>query len=254
MKGLLNASKQFLNNVASQIGADAIQAAPGEDGHIQVTLYKGDAAVVTYTLPTEDTAADKANITSEQHDQPEAREEALSSVPPGVDSEEWARRLDAVRAAARTFDPMELDEIKEWLQGRTNRDLSPNELNEFLKDVRRHRLADLVDVLDQSIKRRKILGQRTVKVVPPRGWLRRSLAYLEDPEIAELHRRLRARGFSQEDLESHLINRYPDERREILKGMVGEADTTTTGKTNAKTEASRGDDRRGRDSQRDGKS
>ncbi len=249
MKGLLNTAKQFLNNVAAQIGADAITAVVGEDGHLEITLYKGEAAVVTYTLPTENTAPDKANISAEQHEQPAARDEPLTSVPPGVDPEEWARRLDAVRAAARTFDPMELDEIKEWLTGRTDRELGPNELNEFMKDVRRHRLSDLVDVLDQSIKRRKILGQRTVKVVPPRGWLRRSLAYLEDTEIAELHRRLRARGFSQEDLESHLINRYPDVRRDVLKGMVGEAEPTSIGKTDAKTEDRGRDDRGGRDPQ-----
>jgi hypothetical protein len=43
---------------------------------------------------------------------------------------------------------------------------------------------------------------------------------LEDNDIVELHRRLRSRGFSDEELEAHLINRYPDDRKEKLKARI----------------------------------
>lgn len=232
---LLNSSKAYISTQAARIGADAMSAAPGTGGQVKITLYKLGAPVVSFMVPSKDTPANQAQVGSEltQHGAP-GDGPNVNSVPAGVDPAEWHRRMDAVREAAREFDHQSLQDIREFLLGKTKRPLSDTELRSFEEDVRRQRLSDLVDVLDNSIRRRvadRLRFRRTVKVVPPRGWLRRSLAHLEDSEIADLHRRLLARGFSAEELQSHLINRYPEDRRSRLVSLVGDvkenSDSTT---------------------------
>jgi predicted house-cleaning noncanonical NTP pyrophosphatase (MazG superfamily) len=190
-----------------------------------VSLFKGGQEVLVFNVATQN--ADPASVANTEgritDKQSPAEQRKRLGIPENVDPAEWERRMDQVRNAAREFDPQELEDIKEWLQGKTNRDLSEEEIQDFLNDVKRHRLSDLVDVLDQSIRRRVALrarGRRTVRVVPPRGWVRRTMQNLEDSDIVELHRRLRSRGFSDEELEAHLIKRYPDDRQAKLKARI----------------------------------
>jgi hypothetical protein len=144
-------------------------------------------------------------------------------MPDGVDPEEWHRRMDAVRDAAREFDSMSLQDVREWLQGKTTRELTQAELESFLHDVHQHRLSDLVDVLDTSLRKslsERFRQRRTVRVVPPRGWVKRTLAGLEDDDIAILYTRLKTRGFSDDDLDKFLIGRYPEERQARLSSLI----------------------------------
>jgi hypothetical protein len=223
LRNLLNASKRAIDARVLASGANGISAIPGDNGMVSITLYIDNTAIATFDVPSKE--AEPA--TTELPQEPDPSEpEPPSSVPPGVDPEEWGRRLDAVREAAREFDPQAEEDLREFLKGRTRRELSEKEIEKFMEDVKRARLSDLVDVLDTSIRRRiakRARGRRMVRVVPPRGYLRRTLAHLEDQDVAELHRRLEARGFSPEELESHLINRYPDPRREQIKSLVTDA-------------------------------
>lgn len=223
LKLLLNSAKAHISVLAQRLGATSLVAVPSSNGKVKVTLYKGSQILVEIKAPTinvdpKDIAKEKLTTQDKK-----AKPSTDPNKPDNVDPAEWERRLDQVRNASREFDPQELEDIKEWLQGKTNRDLTEEEFQSFLADVKRQRLSDLVDVLDHSIRRRVALrarGRRMLRVVPPRGWVRRTMAHLDDNDVVELHRRLRSRGFSDEELEAHLINRYPDDRRAKIKARI----------------------------------
>lgn len=123
--------------------------------------------------------------------------------PPPNSTLELARRRDAVREAAREFEDLSDQDIKERLKGVTNRELSDNEIAIFREDVRSQVLDDLVDVLDQSTRGR-LRSRRTVRVVAPKGYRRKALNGLSEPERSEIEERLRARGWSEIDISSTL--------------------------------------------------
>lgn len=222
LQQLLNSAKQLITERIATIGADGLAATAGGNGRIVILLYKGDVVLSRFEVPSKETPISNIN------DQEQENEPLLpSSLPEGVDPKEWARRMDAVRSAAREFDEHSLEDLREWLQGRTTRDLEENELEEFLADLRRQRLSDLLDVLENSIRRSLPLrgrSRRTVRMAAPRGWVRKTLTGLKDAEIADLHRRLQARGFSSEELDQHLLKRYPEVRRSKLRALVGSSD------------------------------
>lgn len=223
LKLLLNSSKAYISVVAKRLGATSIVAVPASNGRVKVRLYRGGEELLVITANT--THANPADVVKQKEpdNSTPSKDKTRDNVPVNVDPVEWERRMDQVRNAAREFDPQDKEDLREWLQGKTNRDLTEEEIQDFLADVKRQRLSDLVDVLDHSIRRRVALrtrGRRTLRVVPPRGWVRRTLAHLEDSDIVELHRRLRSRGFSAEELETHLINRYPEDRRDKLKARL----------------------------------
>lgn len=222
LRNLLNSSRALISQRISIIGADGMAATPGADGKITILLYKGDLVVARFEVPTKEVPISSIK-------DPEAENEPLlpSSLPEGVNPAEWARRMDAVRDAAREFDDQGLEDLREWLQGRTTRDLEEDELEELLTDIRRQRLSDLLDVLEHSIRRTLPLrtrSRRTVRVAAPRGWVRRTLTGLDNSEIAELFRRLEARGFTSDELDGHLLKRFPEIRRNKLRALVGASD------------------------------
>lgn len=122
---------------------------------------------------------------------------------PVVESLELARRRDAVREAAREFEDLSDQDIKERLKGVTSRELSDNEIAIFRENVRAQILDDLVDVLDQSTRGR-LRTRRTVRVVAPKGYRRKALNGLSESERSEIKDRIRARGWSEIDISSAL--------------------------------------------------
>lgn len=137
--------------------------------------------------------------------------------PTGIPEDEWARRLDAVREAAREFESFNEQDITEWLKGKTNKELTAAEIKAFLSDVRSQQLADLVDILDQA-ERGKKRGRRFVRVSAPRGYTRKTLNALDDVELQDLARRLRARGWADSEMKS-LVSRLPHQRRQVVEGL-----------------------------------
>lgn len=220
LKNLLNSSKQLISQRVKLLGADGMGAIASKNGNVIIVLYKGDTVIARFEVAAQSTPPKDIKQGHPEPDKP-------TSIPPQVNSDEWNRRMDVVRSAAREFDEQSLEDVREFLKGKTKRELSENELEEFLEDMKRQRVSDLIDVLDQSIRRGLALrqrGKRTVKVVPPKGWARRSLAGLSNMDIAEIHRRLQARGLSEEELDSHLIKRFPEDRQLRLRALVGEPD------------------------------
>lgn len=152
--------------------------------------------------------------------------------PPGqIDPVEWARRLDAVREAAREFEDMAPADLAEWLQGKVNKDdgsaqLTEDEINAFLADVRAQTVDDLVDILDYKSRQRN-RARRFVRVEAPRGYTKLTLGKLTDDELSILDDRLRARGWSDEQIQKDLVNKLPKEKRAILGDQVGSSETET---------------------------
>lgn len=122
---------------------------------------------------------------------------------PVTESLEFTRRRDAVREAAREFEDLSDQDIKERLKGVTNRELSDNEIALFRQDVRAQVLDDLVDVLDQST-RGKLRSRRTVRIVSPKGYRRKTLNGMSEDERSEIKDRLQARGWTEHDVLSVL--------------------------------------------------
>jgi len=120
------------------------------------------------------------------------------TIPPG-DLLELARRRDAVRDAAREFEELSEQDLRERLRHATTRPLTPAEVSQFRGDVRAQVLDDLVDALDQN-RRGRLRVRRTVRVVAPRGYLAKMKKGLSEVERDEVEDRLRARGWSDQDV------------------------------------------------------
>jgi hypothetical protein len=127
----------------------------------------------------------------------------LPAPPSGVDPGEWDRRADAVRDAAREFENFGAQDAKEWVKGRTQRELGPVELGQFVMDVRQQVIADLSDILDQT-EQGKLRSRRTVRVVAPRGYVRKTIKSLTPEETSALRTRLLARGWTVKQLDARL--------------------------------------------------
>jgi hypothetical protein len=126
-----------------------------------------------------------------------------SARPSTVAHDEWARRQDAVRDAAREFEDLSTQDIRERLRGLTSKPLSDEDLEQFRVDVRAAAMDDLVDVLDQNA-RGKDRGRRTVKVKAPRGYTRKIINSLDDQEREAVRARLLARGLTKKQLDGVL--------------------------------------------------
>lgn len=126
-------------------------------------------------------------------------------------TDEAARRRDAVREAAREFEKLTPQDMRERLKGATSRPLAMDEIAAFTADVRAAQLDDMVDVLDQ-VTRGRLRGRRTVKLTAPRGYVKKTLNDMTDDELVELAARLRARGWD-DDMVAHGLGRRLSAKR-----------------------------------------
>lgn len=131
-----------------------------------------------------------------------------STRPTTVDYLEWSRRQDAVRDAAREFETLSQQDLRERMRGATSKPLDDGDLEQFTVDVRAAVIDDLVDVLDQGT-RGKLRGRRTVRVNAPRGYIAKTAKSLTDAEVMQVEARLRARGWSDAQITSDLTPKLP---------------------------------------------
>jgi hypothetical protein len=148
-------------------------------------------------------------------DQPPQEPPPSTSVKPvEVDWDEWHRRQNAVRSAAREFDPMAEGDLREFLQGRTSRDLSDDEVTQFQHDVEVQRVADIADILDEQMRsttERMRRARRTVRVQAPRGWMTRAFNRLSEAQVEQVAARLLQRGHDEATVKERVFRRVKDE-------------------------------------------
>lgn len=151
-------------------------------------------------------------------------------IPQGVTPEEWDRRLDVVRDAAREFEQFSEGDAKEFLNGRVN-DLTKVDVNAFVAEVREQSIDDLIDILDHQL-RSKVDGagraRRFVRVQAPRGYVKKIFGSLTDDEIIKVATRLSNKGWGVDDLVEQVIGRVikkdrKDELEKRFRGSLGQS-------------------------------
>lgn len=154
---------------------------------------------------------------------PEAGEGASSAAPPDRQTatkpedaswEEWHRRQDAVRTIAREFDAVDHGDIREFLAGKTTRDLSDDEVGQILHDIQAQRVFDLTEIFDEQLRsgsERLKRARRTVRVQAPRGWVKRAFSTLDERAVGQVAARLIQRGHDPETIKEKVVNRIRDE-------------------------------------------
>lgn len=124
------------------------------------------------------------------------------------------RRRDAVVDAARTLSDLTPDGVREFVtkrwQGR--KVLQESDVESFATDARKQRLDDVIDALDHRVRSGVFGKTNAAHVKFPRGVIRQTLRDLSPDETALVTQRLRARGWSEQDLKRHL---------KTFKGEVG---------------------------------
>lgn len=121
---------------------------------------------------------------------------------------EWGRYHDAVREAARSFDNPKEGDIHHFLQARA-REPDKVDVPAFHEAVHRHRMADIVDIVDHHMRRDGSLprGARMVRTQAPRGYMRRAIRNMGSEDLAHLRHRLGAIGHQQEHVDDYLAKR-----------------------------------------------
>jgi hypothetical protein len=150
-----------------------------------------------------------------------------SGIPQGISVEEWQRRLDIVRQAARSIKTLTPEEATAFLKDRVN-DLSKIDMAQFILDVRAHQLDDMTDLLDAQL-RAKTSGRRQAKqgvhLNAPASWIKDVYGTLQDDEVASIYQRLATRGYSEKDLVKNVLGPIKDKtRKAAIVAAVG-ADT-----------------------------
>jgi hypothetical protein len=136
--------------------------------------------------------------------------DTVQAVPTQLSSEH-DRRRDAVREAAREFEPLSDQDVRERLRGVTNRPLTEAEVAQFTADVSAQVLDDLVDALDQDLRGRK-RRRRTVRLMMPRGYKRKALNDRTDDELSSIASRLVARGWTMDQVKAQYVAHLMAER------------------------------------------
>jgi hypothetical protein len=211
-------SREYIDHIKSQNdGLEEVGVKHGESSS-EVKLKNSQTTVIVPVAHEDspDEVKDEMRATL-------AKARATRYTPRDVPHEEWQRRQDAVRDAAREIDRMSEGDAVDFVRGRA---LEPDkvDIKQFLADVHQHRLDDLTDIFDYSLRSRvegMMRSRRYVRLVAPKGWTQRVFGSLSDDDIVLLTRRLERRGWKQEALLKHVVGRIMDEnRRATLEALV----------------------------------
>jgi hypothetical protein len=130
--------------------------------------------------------------------------------PPNVDPVEWKRFTDAVRTASREFDNPKIADIQDFINAHAK---NPQAVDpqEFLAAVQEQRISDLVDALDHQLRQAGSLqtGRRRMRLVTPKGYLRKILTTSTPDQIAEVAHRLESLGHDPQQVDQFLKSRVP---------------------------------------------
>ncbi len=122
--------------------------------------------------------------------------------PPSPSSPELttgSKRRDLVRELAREFEDLSIQDLRE----RSDVLTAASELAQLQMEVRAQVLDDLVDVLDQR-HRGRLRARRTVRLQAPKGYTKKLLNSLSEIESGDVASRLRARGWTADDIKRTL--------------------------------------------------
>lgn len=137
--------------------------------------------------------------------------------PPNVDPVEWKRFTDAVRTAAREFDNPQISDIQDFINAHAK---NPQAVDpaEFLAAVQEQRISDIVDALDHQLRQGGSLqtGRRRVRIVTPRGFLKKMINSSTPDQIAEVAHRLESLGHDSQQVDKFLKSRVPAAQHPLI--------------------------------------
>jgi hypothetical protein len=162
------------------------------------------------------------------------------AAPANTDPVEWHRFIDAVRTAAREFDNPQISDIKDFINAHAKDPQSVNP-EEFLAAVQEQRLNDLVDALDHQLRQQGTLqtGRRRLRIVTPKGYLKKLMNNATPEQIAEVGHRLESLGHDPDEVDKFLKARVPaskhaqidDHKATISASDIWEGDITFLSET-----------------------
>lgn len=125
---------------------------------------------------------------------------AKDSTPNGAektpDQLELDRMFDQIRIAARTLTGFDIEQVKNFLDAASNRELSPDEVQNLYNLVKQQVLTDLVAVFDQQKKK-----DRLFSINVDESWKSVRIGSLTAAEKINFKARLQALGWSEQETE-----------------------------------------------------
>jgi hypothetical protein len=142
----------------------------------------------------------------------------LSGVPTGTDPIVWARRMAAVRDAARELEDWTPQTAQTFLAARVA-NVNAVDINQFLADVQWQRIYDLADVLDAKVR-----TKLPVRLLAQAGWTKRIFTGLDTAQASHLVKIVEGRGWDVEDIKKEIVAKVKNvELRKQLELLYGEA-------------------------------
>ena len=140
------------------------------------------------------------------------------TLPQGVTQEQWERRQDVVRNAARSLMELNPQKAKSFLATQPGVIADQVNIDLFVRDVRAQKLDDLVDILDQQV------NSTSIKVTAPKTYGRDVLKGLTDNEVLTIAKRLEGRGWDVADVQKNVIRKIDNQdRKSKLEQLYGES-------------------------------
>jgi hypothetical protein len=136
------------------------------------------------------------------------------TLPQGVTLEQWERRQDIVRAAARTLKELDPQKAKAFLAAHASVNADQVNIDLFVRDVRAARIDDLVDIFDAQV------SNPSIKLSAPKTYARNALKGLSDDEVLKIAKRLEGRGWDTAQIEKNLVGKIDNQARKTKLGQL----------------------------------
>jgi hypothetical protein len=136
-----------------------------------------------------------------------------TGLPQGVTQDEWDRRTDAVTDAARSIETLDDVAVVNFLKGRVG-NLDAVDVAAFQQSVIEQKMNDLTDILAQQLQ----TGRNPVSLKTSRSYATRVLGQLSAEQVQRLVSRLKARGFSDKQINKKVVKKLPDTMQKLLSG------------------------------------
>jgi len=138
------------------------------------------------------------------------------TLPQGVTLEQWEKRQDTVRAAARSLQDLNPQTAKTFLESHPFVNADQVNIDLFVRDVRAAKIDDLVDIIDQQV------NNPTVRLNAPSAYSRNALRGLDDQSVLNIAKRLEGRGWNAKQIQKNLIGKIGSrERKDKLEQLYG---------------------------------
>jgi len=132
---------------------------------------------------------------------------------------------DAIMAAARDLDLVG-GALIAFIEEQVGTKFSREQKKELLRLINEQRINDLIDYLHQNLRKQELneKDQGKIRILTPRGYIRRTFARLDEIQVQEVLTRLQARGWLESVIQERVVaglpqrfkNRFHVEAKELI--------------------------------------